>query len=66
MRYHTIYDRVETDMQDWGYFEPGSYCRMVYQADAKLNGKLIVQVEEIDDCEVTVYMMPNEVNQEKY
>ena len=60
---HSEYDKPKVFSKRWGFFDYGYNCKMRFRANKRLNGKLRVEVESINDARAFVYLMPNEFNE---
>ena len=43
----------------WKFFQTGYNCRLIIQADSRLNGKISVKIISFDNEKLTAFMFPN-------
>ena len=55
-------NKVYTHHQKWGLFNSASHCKMVISASDALNGKIVIDITNVEDAEVHVFLMPRRWN----
>lgn len=50
----------------WDFWLDGYYCRMIIEAEATLNGKILLEVIEKSYQKITIYQMPKNFHNDKY
>lgn len=63
---HMAINSQEKVTRQWGLFDNGFNCKYIVNADSKLNGKIILNIEEVTNAFVNIYLQPNTFNQKEF
>ena len=52
--------------RQWGWLDLGANCKYVIKANARLNGKIVVEIQKVRGVNMYLYLQPNHFNSKKY
>lgn len=62
---HRSFSKVEYTNTKWGWFETAFNCKVAITGAPSMNGKLTVEIQNVDDATLYIYLQPNNFNEEE-
>jgi hypothetical protein len=63
---HNSFGEIQYISRKWGVFDNGANCKTVIKGNKKLNGKINVEIQQVTNVNLYIYLQPNHFSSQKY